>query len=80
MPFKSSYACLDLEQNAVYLLSIQNNFFDVLKINGLDSAPVGVYEDVMSNTVHVITEKDLNVYSYNKRSKRLIRKSNYAFA
>lgn len=30
--------------------------------------------------VHVITEKDLNVYSYNKRSKQLVRKSNFAFA
>jgi hypothetical protein len=52
----------------------------MMKINGLDSAPIGVYEDVLSNNVHVITNKDLNVYSYNKRSKMLVRKSNFAFA
>ena len=80
MPFRASYACLDTEHDAMYILQIQNGQCEVLKIHGLDSTPIGVYEDALQNVVHVITEKDLNVYSYNKRSKQLIRKSNYAFA
>lgn len=47
MPFKSSYACLDLEQNAAYIISIQNQQLDMLKVIGLDSAPIGIYEDVL---------------------------------
>ena len=80
MPFRASYACLDTEHDAMYILQIQNGQCKMLKIHGLDSTPIGVYEDALQNVVHVITEKDLNVYSYNKRSKQLIRKSNYAFA
>jgi len=41
----------------------------MLKLHGLDSAPIGIYQDALQSIVHVITEKNLNVYTYNKRSK-----------
>jgi hypothetical protein len=50
-----------------------------MQINGLDSRPIGVYEDALQNLIHVVTNQNLNVYSYNKRSKRLVRKSGYQF-
>ena len=80
MPFKTSYACLDNSSNAAYVLTITNGGCDILKVQGLDSPIIGVYEDIIQNVVHVITEANLNVYSYNKRSKQLIRKNNYMFA
>jgi len=60
---------LDTEHHAVYILQVQNAKWDVLKVHGLDSTPIGVYEDALQNVVHVITWKNLNIYSYNKRSK-----------
>ena len=52
----------------------------MLKAQGLDSRPIGVYEDTLQNLVHVVTERNLNVYTYNQLSKQLLRKSGYAFA
>ena len=69
VPFKASYACIDEANKAVYVLQITNNACDMLKIQGLDSAPIGVYEDALQNLVHVITDDHLNVYTYNRRSK-----------
>ena len=82
MPFKASYACFDCESNAVHILSISDKekSCEVFKISGLDSNPIAVYEDVLQNIVHVITDKNVNVFTYNKRSKILQRKSNYQFA
>lgn len=80
MPGKAAYACLDSESKAAYVLSIDNASCDLLKVIGLDSAPIGVYEDCLQNVIHVVTEAHLNVFSYNKRSKQFLRRSNYQFA
>lgn len=47
MPFKSHYACIDDTSFAAYVLSIENNKCDLIKIQGLDSQPIGVYEDAL---------------------------------
>lgn len=80
LPFRASYACIDTHQFAVYVLQIQNAGCEVLKAQGLDSKPIGVYEDALQNLVHVVTERNLNVYTYHQVSKQLLRKSGYAFA
>lgn len=65
----------------MYLLTItKSNQCDMMTIQGLDSTPIGVYDDVLQNFVHVVTSENLNVYTFNKRSRRIIRKSNYTFA
>lgn len=80
MPFKARYACLDSESFAAYVLTIDGQNVDLLKLQGLDSAPIGVYEDVLQNLVHVITSEQLSVYTFSRGGKRLLRKSNYVHA
>ena len=79
MPFRVSFACLDIQTNSAVLLTINGKVIDVLKATGLDSSPIAVYEDVLKSLFHVITEKHMNCYTYHKRSKQLLRKSNYKF-
>ena len=52
----------------------------MIQIHCLDSKPIGVYEDAVQGIIHVVTDDHLNVYSYSKRSKKLLRKSNFTFA
>ena len=80
MPYKARYACIDSESFAAYVLSIENNRCDVLKIQGLDSAPAGVYEDALQGLIHVITEDNLSVFTYSRGAKQMVRKSSYTFA
>lgn len=56
MPFKSSYGCIDETENSVYILSIlKDNTCDMINIHGMDSTPIGIYEDALQNFIHVIT-------------------------
>lgn len=47
MPYKARYACLDAESFAAYVVTIEGAHVDVLKMQGLDSAPIAVYEDIL---------------------------------
>lgn len=62
------------------ILSINFNDCDLMKCGGLDSEPIGVYEDVVQSLIHIVTAKELNVYTFSKRTKRFVRRSGYAFA
>lgn len=52
----------------------------MLKMQGLDSAPIGVYEDVLQNLVHAVTSEQLSVYTFSRGGKQLLRKSSYVSA
>lgn len=80
MPFKAKFACLDSSSHAAYILSIESNICDLLKIQGLDSEPIGVYEDILQGIIHVITNAELCVFTYSRGSKQLLRKSSFVFA
>lgn len=77
MPYKARYACLDTESFAAYVLTIEGGHVDVLKMQGLDSAPIGVYEDILQNLVHVVTSQHLCAYTFSRGGKQLLRKSSY---
>ena len=38
------------------MISIDGEYCDILRAVGLDSAPIGIYEDALQNTIHIVTE------------------------
>jgi DNA-binding beta-propeller fold protein YncE len=80
LPFKSSFSLIDRQNNQVILLQINPSGCQIMLCSGLDSEPIGVYEDPVQSLVHVVTSSNLNVFTFSRRTKRLVRRSGYAFA